>query len=105
MISISDVPPEPFTWSWIVTQANRFFPAAFAAPVANAMRVPLMLLVLCVAPNQAAAQLGSGETYTPEELQRHFQNVADAYKIHSGRNALTLRDSSLMHWQNSVRQQ
>ena len=53
----------------------------------------------------AVAQNGSGETYTPEELQQHFQNVAQGYRIQAGRSTLTLRKRPLMHWQNSVRQQ
>lgn len=60
---------------------------------------------LIMLPATLVAQHGSGETYTPEELQQHFQNVAEGYKIQAGRTALTLRKRPLMHWQNSVRQQ
>ena len=54
-----------------------------------------MLLVTSIARAQA--------TYTPEELHRHFQNVADAYDMRSGGARLTLRSQPLMHWQNPER--
>lgn len=55
--------------------------------------------------SSAVAQTGSGETYTPQELQQHFQNVAEGYSMQAGRTSLALRKRPLMHWQNSVRQQ
>ena len=44
-------------------------------------------------------------TYTPEELHKHFQNVADAYQMKTDGVLLSLRKQPLMHWQNTVRLQ
>ncbi len=67
--------------------------------------IALVVILLMLLTASAVAQNGSGETYTPEELQQHFQNVAEGYKIQAGRSTLTLRKRPLMNWQNSVRQQ
>lgn len=63
-----------------------------------------LLYLICIA-TDAMAQNGSGDSYTPEELQQHFQNVAEEYRIQVGRTPLRLRAEPLMHWQNSVRKQ
>ena len=47
----------------------------------------------------------SPATYTPQELRRHFQNVAESYQMRAGGRLLSLREQPLMHWQNTVRQQ
>jgi len=58
--------------------------------------------LLVVASSTAMAQ---DATYTPEELHRHFQKVAEKYEMRAGDGQLTLRRQPLMHWQNTVRKQ
>ncbi len=43
--------------------------------------------------------------YTPEELHKHFQTVAEQYEMQTSGTTLSLRKQPLMHWRNPERQQ
>ncbi len=69
---------------------------------------PLSALLLStvatlIAGNTLLAQ--SDAQYTQDELRRHFETTAKAYKIRSGNEVLTLNDRSLMNWKNPIRTQ
>ncbi len=61
---------------------------------------PILMAMMVVA---AATGLGQEARYTPEELQIHFQNEAEAYVMQRGDVRLELRKSPLMNWQNPER--
>ncbi|MEZ6129489.1 MAG: hypothetical protein R3C59_12470 [Planctomycetaceae bacterium] len=68
-----------------------------------------MVVVACLSVllsgSSALAQKASVETYTAEELQQHFLNVAGNYKMVVDQTQLKLRPQPLMYWQNPVRKQ
>lgn len=62
----------------------------------------LAFVLIAIAQRNVHSQSPS---YTPEDLRKHFQNMAQAYDMRSGRTQLKLREQPLMHWQNTVRKQ
>ena len=65
----------------------------------------LTLAPTLIALSVLSASLGGAQEaqYSPEELQRHFQNEAEAYSMTQGGAPWKLRKSPLMHWQNPER--
>lgn len=68
-------------------------------------RRPALAFALMVVSSVAARGQEDNTTYTPEQLHKHFQDVAESYVIRAGKDRLQLREQPLMHWQNTVRQQ
>jgi len=62
------------------------------------------LSIITLSGHAALGQKPSTETYTAEELQQHFLNVAGSYAMVVEKTELELCPQPLMHWQNPVRQ-
>ena len=74
------------------------------AIVQNCRRLIIcMTLVLASSSPLFAQRLA--EEYTPEQLHKHFQNVAEEYVMTVDGTRLSLKPQPLMHWQNTVRLQ
>lgn len=66
-----------------------------------------LLFVLLLPSMQFSVALAQSVSYTPEELNRHFQNEAESYQIvaKGASKPYELKSKPVLHWQNTVRQQ